>query len=464
MKKNRYVISIFAVTLGNVASLLSGVVAGFLIPKLLTVEEYGYFKTFSLYATYLGMCHLGIIDGIVLRFGDYDYVALPRKELRRYWRWYVWVNAAFALLLVLVSCWFTNSNLRFIGFALALNLLVANGITFFQQISEITQRFGELSLMKVVYSLSSICCILFLAMAAWLNYPVDFRGYLLMTVANGMLFLTWYMVTYREIIWGAAENLRVNLPKFQGILREGFPLMISSMCSTLLLTLDRQFVNLLFDAVVYAKYAFAYNLLSLITVATSAVSSVLYPYLKRTSGEERVFYFPVLVYIGLDMVLAGGLVFFPLSWLIGRFLPKYQEALIFFRIIYPALALNSVITVVFQNYYKSRSLHREYFRISAVILGVALAANVCAYGLFHTPEAISWASVAVAVLWYWNIGSHLRKIYPFPLFVTLAFWFCGAIVFYWATGFERTVLGGGAYILCLMIMSLVVKYRNRCYN
>ena len=67
----------------------------------------------------------------------------------------------------------------------------------------------------------------------------------------------------------------------------GMPLLLANLCSTFLISLDRQFVSMLFTTEEYAVYAFAYSMLSLITVATSAVATVLYPVFKRM--DEKLF-------------------------------------------------------------------------------------------------------------------------------------------------------------------------------
>ena len=63
--------NIIRVLLSNVATIISGIVIGFIIPKILSVRDYGMYKTFTLYMTYAGFFSLGIIDGIVLKFGAF---------------------------------------------------------------------------------------------------------------------------------------------------------------------------------------------------------------------------------------------------------------------------------------------------------------------------------------------------------------------------------------------------------
>lgn len=55
---------ILKVSASNVVKLLAGLLVAFVLPKIIGVADYGYYKTFTLYATYVGLFHLGICDGI----------------------------------------------------------------------------------------------------------------------------------------------------------------------------------------------------------------------------------------------------------------------------------------------------------------------------------------------------------------------------------------------------------------
>ena len=62
--------NIIAVAFSNCTNIIAGVVVGFIIPKILSMDDYGYYKTFTLYTTYIGLFNLGLADGIVLKYGD----------------------------------------------------------------------------------------------------------------------------------------------------------------------------------------------------------------------------------------------------------------------------------------------------------------------------------------------------------------------------------------------------------
>ncbi|WP_207208034.1 lipopolysaccharide biosynthesis protein [Xylanivirga thermophila] len=70
----------FSYTLSsNLISLLISTVVTLIVPKLIGVEEYGYWQLYLFYSSYLGFLHFGWIDGIYLRYGGAEYDKLDRK-------------------------------------------------------------------------------------------------------------------------------------------------------------------------------------------------------------------------------------------------------------------------------------------------------------------------------------------------------------------------------------------------
>lgn len=78
--KNKVLNDILKVAASNIIVLFSGVLVGFLLPKIIGITDYGYYKTYTLYATYVGMFHFGISDGIYLKYGGKDYSQLDRYK------------------------------------------------------------------------------------------------------------------------------------------------------------------------------------------------------------------------------------------------------------------------------------------------------------------------------------------------------------------------------------------------
>ena len=101
-KKNIFY-NILKVSLSNIFKLIAGILVGFLLPKLIGVTDYGYYKTFTLYASYVGLFHFGLADGIYLKFGDKNYEELNKKDFRYYSQFYFIVELIISIVVTLIT-------------------------------------------------------------------------------------------------------------------------------------------------------------------------------------------------------------------------------------------------------------------------------------------------------------------------------------------------------------------------
>lgn len=106
--------SILRVGLANALKVLCGVLVGFALPRLLSVDGYGYVRTCTLYATYVGLFSTGIIDGIALRFGGTPLEQLDQSSMRRYGRTFLLLEVLFAAAGCLAGLLSGSSGLRFL--------------------------------------------------------------------------------------------------------------------------------------------------------------------------------------------------------------------------------------------------------------------------------------------------------------------------------------------------------------
>ena len=79
-KQHRLARNISYSVIANLVSFLVGVTVVLLVPKLLGVEEYGYFQLFLFFISYVGFFHFGWADGIVLRYAGEHWERLNRPR------------------------------------------------------------------------------------------------------------------------------------------------------------------------------------------------------------------------------------------------------------------------------------------------------------------------------------------------------------------------------------------------
>ena len=454
------IFNVLKVASSNILNLLSGVLVGLIIPMILNTEDYGYYKTFTLYASYVGLFHFGIEDGIYLIYGGKSFGELEKTKFRFYSLFLIVLESLIAIIIMIGGILFLSPNLKFIFACVAIYLLATNISNYYQFISQITSRFNELSIINTIKSVLIICSVLALYALTKTNFDsVSFKTYTIMYVLANCIITVIYIFIYRKITFGKKIEQNQGKKDIFNFFKVGCPLLVANLCSTLILTIDRQFVNVLFDITTYGVYAFAYSMLSLITTAISAISVVLYPTLKQTNLEVLKKSYAKLVTIILCIVFGSLLIYFPLNIFIHHFLPKYNESLPIFKIIFPGLAVSSAITIIMHNYYKALGINFKFFVKSVIILVLSFIMNLVSFLIFRNTISISIASIITMIIWYIYIESYLIKHYKVSWKSNFIYMILMMISFYGITSIDNLYISFAIYLAIYLIITFLFFHR-----
>ena len=102
---------------GTLLAALFNVALVFVVPRLISVEDYGYWKLFGLYAGYVGFLHFGYADGALVRWagrrwGDFHH------EIRPSLNYLFWQHVIVLLPLCLIAALVLHGPIRFVAIAL----------------------------------------------------------------------------------------------------------------------------------------------------------------------------------------------------------------------------------------------------------------------------------------------------------------------------------------------------------
>ena len=460
-EKKKTIIDILRVSLSNMIKLLAGILVGILLPKIVSVRDYGYYKTFTLYASYIVLFRLGFPDGIYLKYGGKSYNELEKNRFRVYSLFFLVLETILSLIIGILSAFFFSAEYRVIFLCLAFFLLVNNTTYYYQIVSQITSRFREIAIRNIIQSsLIAIIVITLWSVRCWINREISYRLYMISYIFVFTILAIWYIWTYRDITTGNRSKDFNTKKEIIELMKTGVPLMVADLCSSLILALDRQFVNVLFDNETYAVYAFAYNMLALVIMAVAAISTVLYPKLKQIDAKTLKNSYSKLISAILSLVFASMIIYFPLIRFVDWFLPNYSDSLTIFRISFPGLAISSAITIVMHNYYKALGETMRYFKKSVIILVVSGILNYLAYKIFNSTIAISFASVIAMIIWYVYAESMFVKKYNISQFRNRAYIILMMCAFYLITEISNTIIAGIIYAVVFSVITIILFYNE----
>lgn len=430
-------------TLGaNLISLVSGLVITFFIPKLLSIEEYAYFRVFTFYLGYVGVFHFGFNDGIYINYGKYDYDTLPKEKFRTYFKFLILFQTLIAIVVYLVASALTEDNKRLgIYVFLAINIILVNLISYFDYISQFVRRFKVYSYNIVI---SKILYILGVVGFLFINSNNGTYFMVLQTVVN-LIILGIYIKKYKDIICGKSHKIKDLISDIKNNIQLGIFIMLGNFVTIIIIGIDRIFIDKFFSVKDFAMYSFAVSLLSMFYLILNAITTVVYPYLTRSEGKDRKKVYEIMkttIFVLVGFCLSGYFVF---DIIVRAFIPKYSEALKITAIIFPTILLSAEINIITQNFYKTMKLQKEYIKNSLVAVGISIITIIVAFLVFKTTTAIAMSSLISFYLWgiygdrYFKkvIGidtkkHHIGEFLVISLFLYLSFkvqWYIGFILY-----------------------------------
>lgn len=459
MKSNKMIKDFGMVLSSNALILISNILTGLVIPKLLGVTNYGYYKIFTLYLGYTALLHFGFVDGILLLHGGDDYEELNKYKFRRNTKVFALLQIIVSCLIVIVAFFFMRGIYRFIFVMLGFDTITTNMTSYYQYVSQCTRRFKELSTRKVYQAGLKIICTAAFFMLHIFKFIDDLSAYIYISCIVGIdiVLLLWYVYTYKDITFGKSEKFIANSKEIFNYFKQGIILTVAFQVANLIFNLDRQFVSILYNTKTYAVYSFAYSLISMATTVIGAVSLVLFPNLKRKTKDKVIDDFSNNMSIISVLVFAAHIGYYPLCIFIKWFLPEYDSSLVYLKIIFPGLAISSCISAIIFTYYKVLDENKRYFKICCIILVLSALFNWIAHLIFHTASAISWASIITLLLWYIIGESYFIRTYHIKWVKNLLYIIIMMMIFYIITfSTLNEVIATCIYILLFVVVTYVI--------
>jgi len=344
------------VIISNFIKLLSSLMLALLLPISFSLSEYGFFRLFILYSSYTGLLHLGFIDGIYLKYGSFDYESLPIFKFRIYTRFLILTQIIIMGIVILLGLVFISSEKQLIFILVGINIFATNLTSYFQYISQITRRFKEFAFRNTLYSFFTIAIVTYI----YFNNISSYRFLIIVLVFVNYILLLWYMITYRNIIFGKGKGIKNIKRDIISIYSLGSVLLISNVLILLINNLPKQLVEHYYSIEVFAIFSFAIGLMGIINLFVTALSVVLFPTLMRLEKNHlRKFYFETNAV--LQFIVAIALVsFIPITIIVGHYLPKYILSLDILLIIYPSIIFTSKTKIITHNYFKTFNLNKIF--------------------------------------------------------------------------------------------------------
>lgn len=431
MKTAGFFRNLITIMFSNGVLLVSQVLVGIVLPKILTISDFGNYRIFMLYCSYASLLHFGFVDGVLVKYGGINVNSLSKNKLSQLFSFFFFLEFFISLTIIIVSVFFFRGKYQLIFFAVGTYTIIFNFVTAFQFLSQALMNFGIVARMNSVLAILNIINIglPFLLLNFHVMRKFMYYNYILLYLCSYIIILFIYVYHFIFKIKLIHFTLKCKRSDVIEIFKIGLPITIASQIANITLNLDNQFVSLFFSTNEFAIYSFSYNLISLTISIVLAISTVLFPYLNRQKKNELINnYTPKMAFM-LLFIYATLFSYYPVEFIIKFILPEYTSALGYFRVLLPGVAITTSITTIIFNHYKVIGNMGSYLSNGIISLLLSLGLYIISYNMFHSIYILAYASLVALFIWFFLEDYSFRKrfniirINEYLYIICITFWF-----------------------------------------
>ena len=357
-------------------SLIVSFVINLVVPKVIDEYQYAYWQSYLLYISYVGLLHFGLLDGIVLRYSQFDYDELDKPRIRSQFAVLLVTDAALAALTIISAALTAGGVTKTVIILVALGIVTRNVFTYTSYSFQITNRINRYATLivsqRVFYGVGIVvllaCGIKEFYWFCVIDLCADLFGILLGSVFNKGLYFG-RLIEFKEILKETGTNVS-----------SGILLLIANWASQFMTGSAKMIVQFRWDALMFGKVTFAFSVSNLFLNFVAAISVVLFPSLKRMDQEELPRVYKSIRGIISPVLFVVLILYFPGCWILKMWLPKYTASLRYLGILLPIIVFSSKVSLLTNNYLKAYRQERKMLYINvASMAGGVLIYLLCGY-------------------------------------------------------------------------------------
>ena len=351
-------------------SLLTSIIVSFILPKYISIEQFGYWQYFLLWASYVGVMHLGFGDGVYLKLGGRYWNSIDRNKWIPQIQFMFFIQLILAIMVVVFSYLLCRKEQYLTIFLwAAVYLVIENTYKIITMGMMATDQIPFVSKTVIIDKLIMSFLVLFLIFNHNENASYVMCAY---TLAH---LVACIMAVYRCRLFSSIQL--PNKKVFIGITtvcKVGLILMLANFMSILIMGLCRLAVEHYWNIEVFSKLSFSITIASFLLFFISQIGYVLFPILKRIKKEAQAMLFAKMDFVMTLLPMVFYIMFFAMYFFILNWLPKYEESLKFLAFTAPCICYETRAVLLYNTYFKNLGQIKKLLYINIITV---LCAIIC---------------------------------------------------------------------------------------
>lgn len=358
----------YSITSNLVSTLISSLII-LILPKLIGMEEYGYWQLYIFYIGYVGFLQFGWNDGIYLRYSGLKYEDLNKKEFYSQYVMLSILQALLAVLFIMLSYAFTtDSNRITIVIGSVFCMFFSNLQGMLTYILQCTYRIREYSLAivlgKIVYCILVIILLLF-----------GVRSFKLLIIADiiGRIFSLFYSsLCCKEIVLNKISSFQFNFIETYKNISVGIKLMFANIASMLIIGVVRFGIERSWNVVTFGKISLVLSISNFLMIFINAIGLVIFPILRRTDEKKLPRIYNMLRDLLMIVLFAVLILYYPFKAALSIWLPKYVDSLKYLAILFPMCIYEGKMSLLINTYLNTIRKEKLILKVNLITLALSI--------------------------------------------------------------------------------------------
>lgn len=432
----------------QVISLIVSFVLNLIVPKFIPELSYAHWQTFVLYAGYVGVLHFGLLDGLVLRYSQYDYEQLDKPRVRSQFYTLLVGNSIITFTTMFFVAAFVGGASKLIFILVALSVLSRNLFTYTSYIFQITNRIKLYA--KIVIAQRLFFGIFTVVLL--LLHVEDFYMYCIADMCGDFVGILLGFFYNKDLYIGKPIKLSETMSEMKKNVSSGCMLLIANWSSVLLISGAKMIIQWHWGDLAFGKVSFSFSITNLFLAFVTAISVVLFPQLKRMEKDKLPQLYVTIRNAITPVLFISLLAYYPGSIVLQRWLPKYKDSLAYLAIMLPIIIYASKVSLLTNNYLKAYREEKKMLLVNIVSVILSTSAFVISAYVLNNMNLMLY--FIVFFIMFRSVGSEMivAKIIKINLWkdffieglMTMAFILCASHMSF--------------YLGCLVYTALLVVY------
>lgn len=440
--------------LKNIARVLSanfvvafvGLVGSFIFPRILSIEAYAIYHTFTLYTGYITALHFGFASGMTIRYAGKNYNKINTAQYKSEIMLLLCIWGLFTLIFVVVSIPLKSEMLLYVAFSIIPIGLVGSYKSFLQAWTRFRTFSVISSLLAVIVPVTAIIYYL-------TTHDLPGNIYIIIFLVINWIATVYVLFEILKKIKGV-KSAKIFSKYNLETEKIGFAILIGNYINILLTSADKQFVKWFFSTNEFAFYSFAMSMQSIMTVFITSIAQPLFPAMAQGKFKDEDYsQIKDLLFIFGSL---SGCAYFVLSIVVNQFIVKYIPSLEVIGIYFVVFPVMAVINCLYINLYKIKEMMKTYVVTLAGVLLIAVLLNTAFTYWFGKYTGVAIATTITYFIWFFIgvVQFKFIKISAKDIIYLVIY----IVIFFSVTRFENDYLG------FIIYLALIVTLDSVCYG